>query len=113
MTITTNQTLATGPNQSPDDVMQALYDQAYGYGDTARALAAQLDPEASNPEVRALADETADYRNRIADIAADVKDAPVDDEQVPALIQAARDYVKEAAHRTALLEARAWSEAAA
>lgn len=107
MTITTDQALTTGPNQNPDDQMQAMYDEAYGYGTTALDLVGHLDPQASDQEVRALADEAIDYRDRIADIAANVKDAPVDDEQVPLLVRTARDYVKEAAHCVALLEARA------
>jgi hypothetical protein len=87
MTITLDQTPSTGPGQSPDDQMQQLFDQAYGYGATALDLAGKLDPETLDPTVWDLANTAVQYRDRIADLATRVKDAPVDDEESPGVGQ--------------------------
>jgi hypothetical protein len=111
MTITLDQTPSTGPGQSPDDQMQQLFDQAYGYGATALEIAGKLDPETLDPTVWDLANTAVQYRDRIADLATRVKNAPVDDEESPVLVKAARGYNKEAGHCAALLEVRAGAAA--
>lgn len=110
MTITTDQHRTTGPLQSPEDLMQALYDEAYGHAATARTLALATDTHSDVCAYAwALAEDAAQFRDRIADIATEVKNAPANDTQASVMTETARGYAKGAAHCAALLEHNAGS----